>query len=216
MKYRRGRVTISVPFIPNPLEAVVAPRCQWLLTAPHPRIHVGHARSMLIGELICRDLGIPYHLRLDMEIANHALCFDIGLIDTLACVAWLGIQADYTYRMRQPPKLDAYYEQLLGKDVWAHLMAERTRWARMDLDAWLPICDDFEWYPSLKIRGAEWSEPEKYHTDFPAPMPPLVEFRRLIEYEKMPYEAVLCGLDVVWNGQKVTKVPEEMLMENMR
>lgn len=44
--------------------------------------------------------------------------------------------------------------------------------------------------------------------------------RRLIRmtlqdgYPKMPYEALLCGLDVVWNGQKITKVPSEMLMEN--
>jgi len=44
--------------------------------------------------------------------------------------------------------------------------------------------------------------------------------RRLIRmtthdgYPKMPYEALLCGLDVVWNGQKITSVPPEMLMEN--
>ncbi len=44
--------------------------------------------------------------------------------------------------------------------------------------------------------------------------------RRLIRmttrdgYPKMPYEALLCGLEVVWNGQKVTKIPVEMLMEN--
>jgi hypothetical protein len=44
--------------------------------------------------------------------------------------------------------------------------------------------------------------------------------RRLIRmtthdgYPKMPYEAILCGLNVVWNGEKVTKVPSEMLMEN--
>jgi len=44
--------------------------------------------------------------------------------------------------------------------------------------------------------------------------------RRLIRmtihdgYPKMPYEALLCGLDVVWNCQKITRVPPEMLMEN--
>lgn len=44
--------------------------------------------------------------------------------------------------------------------------------------------------------------------------------RRLIRmtthdgYPKMPYEALLCGLEVVWNGQRITKVPAEMLMEN--
>ena len=31
---------------------------------------------------------------------------------------------------------------------------------------------------------------------------------------KMPYEALLCGLEVFWNGQRITKVPKEMLMEN--
>lgn len=31
---------------------------------------------------------------------------------------------------------------------------------------------------------------------------------------KMPYEALLCGLEVFWNKQKITKVPKEMLMEN--
>ncbi len=31
---------------------------------------------------------------------------------------------------------------------------------------------------------------------------------------KMPYEALLCGLEVMWNGQRVTAVPKEMLMKN--
>jgi len=31
---------------------------------------------------------------------------------------------------------------------------------------------------------------------------------------KMPYEALLCGLGVIWNGQRVTAVPKEMLMED--
>jgi len=44
--------------------------------------------------------------------------------------------------------------------------------------------------------------------------------RRLIRmtthdgFPKMPYEAFLCGLEVIWNGRRITKVPEEMLMEN--
>lgn len=33
-------------------------------------------------------------------------------------------------------------------------------------------------------------------------------------YPKMPYEALLCGLKVFWNGQEITRVPDEMLMEN--
>jgi hypothetical protein len=33
-------------------------------------------------------------------------------------------------------------------------------------------------------------------------------------YPKMPYEAFLCGLEVLWNGRKITSVPPEMLMEN--
>jgi len=52
-------------------------------------------------------------------------------------------------------------------------------------------------------------------------MPSLyAKHRRLIRmtihdgYPKMPYEALLCGLDVMWNGQKITRVPSEMLMEN--
>jgi len=44
--------------------------------------------------------------------------------------------------------------------------------------------------------------------------------RRLIRmtthdgYPKMPYEALLCGLEVLWNSKKITQVPPEMLMEN--
>jgi len=43
--------------------------------------------------------------------------------------------------------------------------------------------------------------------------------RRLIRmtthdgYPKMPYEALLCGLEVSWNNQRITKIPAEMLME---
>lgn len=33
-------------------------------------------------------------------------------------------------------------------------------------------------------------------------------------FPKMPYEALLCGLEVFWNGQRITKVPKQMLMEN--
>jgi len=32
-------------------------------------------------------------------------------------------------------------------------------------------------------------------------------------YPKMPYEALLCGSEVIWNNQRITEVPEEMLME---
>lgn len=44
--------------------------------------------------------------------------------------------------------------------------------------------------------------------------------RRLIRmtthdgYPKMPYEALLCGLKVIWNNKETTHVPSEMLMEN--
>ena len=31
---------------------------------------------------------------------------------------------------------------------------------------------------------------------------------------KMPYEALLCGLEVWWNGKRVTQIPPEMLPEN--
>lgn len=31
---------------------------------------------------------------------------------------------------------------------------------------------------------------------------------------KMPYEALLCGCDVWWNGRQVTQVPDEMLPQN--
>jgi len=31
---------------------------------------------------------------------------------------------------------------------------------------------------------------------------------------KMPYEALLCDLEVIWNGQRIPKVANEMLMEN--
>lgn len=30
---------------------------------------------------------------------------------------------------------------------------------------------------------------------------------------KMPYEALLCGLEVIWNGRELTRVPTSMLME---
>ena len=33
-------------------------------------------------------------------------------------------------------------------------------------------------------------------------------------YPKMPYEALLCELEVIWNGKHITKVPSEMRMEN--
>lgn len=52
-------------------------------------------------------------------------------------------------------------------------------------------------------------------------MPELYQMhRRLIRMTthdgcpKMPYEALLCGLEVMWNGQRVTAVPKDMLMEN--
>ena len=44
--------------------------------------------------------------------------------------------------------------------------------------------------------------------------------RRLIRmtihdgYPKMLYEALLCGLEVIWNNKRITEVPSEMLMEN--
>jgi len=64
--------------------------------------------------------------------------------------------------------------------------------------------------PNVKvIRSMPYHEmPELYYMH-----------RRLIRmtthdgYPKMPYEALLCGLEVSWNNQRITKIPAEMLME---
>jgi len=63
-------------------------------------IHIGHARTLLLGDLICRERGIPFHVRIDglPHPASHDL-----LIDLSNCLFHLGIAPTRIYWPTVPP-----------------------------------------------------------------------------------------------------------------
>lgn len=187
MTYRRGRVSITVPSEPHPADATLA-NMTWVFKLPRPRIHIGHARTLLLGEMLCRELGCPFHLRLEGNLTSLHVT-QPGLIDIMGCVGWLGIRPDATYRKSLKPRPDSWFERALGEQAWQGLAAERAMWAAIDMDFWEAMAEDFEWHPSLMIRGSEFAEPEAYDVDWPTVTGGAASFRKIIEGEHRYFAA---------------------------
>jgi hypothetical protein len=57
-------------------------------------LHLGHARTLLLGELICKERGIPFDVRIDAAPDPVAHEF---VMDLANCLFFLGIRAERMY-----------------------------------------------------------------------------------------------------------------------
>jgi len=186
-KYVRGRVAITLPSSPSQLDEKL--RVHALATVffqmPYPRIHIGHVRTLLLGEQHCRAHGIPFHIRIDGDWTAAAYRLE-AWIDLLHCIAWFGIKADLVYRHAIRAPADSWFEGALGADVWDPLREKRDELTDAGCDSWNLYADDFAHFPSLLIRGQEFETPRDYDVDWPEwqyrtdPMKPSMAFERAI------------------------------------
>jgi len=126
-------------------------------------VHVGHARTLLLGSLIAAEHGCPFHVRLDGIRRQYHSDTTYATLDVVNCLAFLGIQHDMMYWVSQRHPDLTQMESELGSDV-----VERVRQALSEpgvCPSEYPgtISDDpLIYHPSLIIRGMEFQVPEMY------------------------------------------------------
>jgi hypothetical protein len=121
-----------------------------------PCLHIGHARTVLLGSLIAQELGLPLDIRLDGVRAPGRSHEAAVLISLCEIVSRLKIDCRRVYWIAQKPAAACEYEWELGKKG----AATRAR-LREVLGAVTPLIalveDDLLFhYPSLMIRGMEF------------------------------------------------------------
>ena len=123
----------------------VCTRARVALTPTSPMIHVGHARTLLLGSLIAKEVGVPFHVRMDPAVVG---CPADMLIAVDECCRFLRIAVDK-------------YIILSVENIYEHPLAEILYSMSPGLAA--PICDDFIAHaPSLMIRGSEFANPMRW------------------------------------------------------
>lgn len=108
-------------------------------------VHVGHARTILLGQLICDVRGIDYRIRFD---GPAPLAAD-SVMDVHRCMTHLGIHVP-TYHPTIPPPMDDLYD-----DQRYVLMSRGPSYYRAQ------VSDDAV-HGNLIIRGREFLQPERY------------------------------------------------------
>ena len=155
----RGRVALTMPDI-KPVDPPTLADTTW---------HVGHARSLYLGSLICQSLDIPLDIRLHGERAKAAdiSAADISgaAVDLANCLNFLGLRFRRLYwrPIRLPSELEIRAE--LGKNAEGFLAALRVA---DDPHSLATLCDDvLSHYPSLTIRAVEWLDPAQWFDSIP-------------------------------------------------
>lgn len=156
-EFKRARVAVTLPGRPE--------NCEPEDFSGHV-IHIGHARTLLIGKMVADAHGCPYHVRIDGAFGVPHTAPSV--IDLLSCLTFLGVYADlvYTVTNKPPSYKDAVNAGLPPSRVAASL------WATEGLHSTSKCCfmDDYvEWGPGLVVRGAEFAEPEQN-------LPPVMAF----------------------------------------
>ena len=159
--YERARVGIDVPmykldtlppagFIPQGIDSSLA------------HLHLGHARTLLLGSLIAKELGVPFHVRIDGIKRNDSDCKGI-LLDIMGITHFLEIHVDDCYWIRQHEPPEAFVRDKLGDKAETFWNAVRFDYLNNPIKISL-IADDLLYHsPSLIVRGTEFVEPERFH-----------------------------------------------------
>jgi hypothetical protein len=190
MTCRRGRVAVTLPTQPHPQDRAMMGLAQmFIFKTPRPRIHVGHARTLLLGELHCRREGIPFHVRIDCGWEAVQIR-DPGWVDLLGCLSWFGIATDHVYQCRLGPRPDEFYAKIVGSQAWGRFLEVRDQYTEVDMDHWPSMADDIEHFPSLMIRGQEFETPDAGAPEWPPEANSTPTFRKLVAVEKAYYQAL--------------------------
>jgi len=125
-------------------------------------IHMGHARTLLLGSMIAEGLGVPFHVRCDDQLHSHCPDPDpsalaASVIDLTECVRFLEINAERIYWQPKFDVRDARAIEDLGSEaVYFFTALNHPRTEAEPEHKALLVDDVIHWYPSLVIRGMEF------------------------------------------------------------
>jgi len=125
--------------------------------------HVGHARSVYLAYLVCKELNIPFHIKLSMERTQSTPNLMCAMTDLHNMLRFLGVVEDemYWYPIHRPSDADIIRE--LGEERGKMLLAALSWPESADPTAPSSVLDDLlTHYPSLIIHGREWENPVRY------------------------------------------------------
>ena len=153
----RGRVAVTIPNESGSYDTL---------------LHIGHARSILVGSLICESIGIPFHLRIDGEMDTFHQDGSMAIVDISEMTSWMGIKVDKMYWHPQFRPSDLKIKKVVkNEDDFSDFTRILDSNPRLLEQRRFPIgspylgmvCDDIIDHPgTLIIRGAEYSIWGKY------------------------------------------------------
>lgn len=145
MEYKRARVAIT-PVAASAVGKVI-----------EPATHIGHARTLLLGSLIAQELNTPFHIRLDGDRESTIGTGDATyfMLDLIECINFLGIEFEKFYWHPQQMPTQAYVERCTSPLFWTALHGPNIT---PESYGAVMVDDIVIHYPSLVIRGAEFSE----------------------------------------------------------
>jgi len=144
---KRARVAIDVPHeVPDVLPSLT------------PALHIGHARTVLLGSLIAKHYGLPFHIRLDGNYRGETSRHGAVLMPLCTIISRLGIECDKVYWYSQEAPSACQYEAHFG-DRGAEIARLLDALCEYDPVRISAFTDDLmRYWPSLMIRGSEFAD----------------------------------------------------------
>jgi len=164
----------------------------WLVAADPPTQaditwHVGHARTLYLGSLICQSLDVPLDIRLQGGRIDIPARIDVSgaVIDLANCINFLGPVFRRLYWQPHRPPEEWEVRAELGERAEQFLNAMNAMKASVNSTNAASRCEDIiTHYPSLAIRAVEWVDPHQW-IDQPNSA---AAIENILIYEKLLYD----------------------------
>lgn len=138
----RARIAIDIPHNPKMLGS--------------PALHVGHARTVLLGSLIAQELNIPFHIRLDGKFIPETSCVMGVMCPLCTMVSMLDITCHLVYWQPAEAPTLAQYEAEFGDGGVEMARCVKVAASATPAEEGILVDDLIYHYPSLVIRGTEF------------------------------------------------------------
>lgn len=165
---KRGRVAVTPPILhARADELVVDPVARTMVRSMNDRrppgtIHVGHARTLLLGKLACDQLGIDFHVRIDGNPHDKYYLLTAGLFELMQCILFLDLKPARIYWSPSELQPDPYYAERLGANEWEKVKSIISMWGKAP-HTFCHLLDDLvDNHPSVLLRGHDFLQPNLY------------------------------------------------------
>jgi len=201
MQYARARVALTLAYtMPRDILPVELELC---------RVHLGHARTLLLGSLIAKEYGCPFHVRMDGARVDVP---DRGgpIIDTMQCLLWLGVDFDWTYWAPQVLPTPEIASRYMDADAFQELV-----WTcGAETGAIVAALDDaMSNHPSVIVRGSEFTFSGQRHgaVDPGGPHESLLRMEKLVYAMLDRKRTVVTVPMLMFEGAKMSKSGTQFL-----